>query len=78
MFDLASRRRSSILIDMQIISPSPTRSPSPGRPAGLMSPVMNQIREESDFTARKIGLGHLMKSAQQDVQVPEFDMSSFS
>lgn len=36
-----------------------------------------QVKEEGDLAARKIGLGHLMKSAQQDVQVPEFDMNSF-
>jgi hypothetical protein len=43
-----------------------------------MAPVMeDQVKEEGDFAARKIGLGHLMKSAKQDVQVPEFDMSSF-
>lgn len=78
MFDLASRRRSSILIDMHIPSLPPTRSASPSSLAAPMPPVMEgQIKEEGDFAARKIGLGHLMKSAKQDVKVPEFDMNSF-
>jgi hypothetical protein len=33
--------------------------------------------EEADLFARKAGLGSLMKSAKQDVKVPEFDMDSF-
>ncbi|KAF8222144.1 WD repeat-containing protein [Tricholoma matsutake] len=78
MFYPASRRRSSILIDMHIPSLSPTRSTSPSTLAGPMPPVMEgQVKEEGDFAARKIGLGHLMKSAKQDVAVPEFDMNSF-
>lgn len=79
MFDLASRRRSSIMIDMQITDLPPTRSASPERPAGVISTVIEEekIKEEGDLFARKVGLGNLMKSAKQDVQVPEFDMSSF-
>jgi len=33
--------------------------------------------EEGDLIARKAGLGNLMKSAKQDVKVPEFDMDAF-
>lgn len=36
------------------------------------------IREESDVAAHKAGLGSLIKSARHDVQVPEFNMDSFS
>jgi len=78
MFNPANRRRSSILIDMHIPSLPPTRSTSPDLLARSMAPVMEgQVKEDGDFAARKIGLGHLMKSAKQDVKVPEFDMSSF-
>jgi len=35
------------------------------------------INEEGDWMARKAGLGSLLKTAKQDVQVPEFDMGSF-
>jgi hypothetical protein len=78
MFDPASRRRSSILIDMYIPSLPPTRSTSPGQFAGPMPLVTEeQVKDKGDFAARKIGLGHLMKSAKQDVTVPEFDINSF-
>jgi hypothetical protein len=77
MFDRASRRRSSILIDMHIPS-LPTRSTSPSQLAGPMPPVTEEkLKDEGDLTARKLSLGHLMKSAKQDVTVPEFDMNSF-
>ncbi|KAF9462089.1 WD repeat-containing protein [Collybia nuda] len=78
MFDIASRRRSSILIDMQITELPPTRSTPPERSAGSISTVVEErMKEEGDLFARKISLGNLMKSAKQDVQVPEFDMNSF-
>ncbi|KAF9455073.1 hypothetical protein P691DRAFT_770160 [Macrolepiota fuliginosa MF-IS2] len=86
MFPLepALRRRSSIKIDMDILSLPPTRSASPERVDGnaekRLSPVVSTvpvIKEESDLFARKAGLGNLMKSAKQDVQVPEFDMNAF-
>jgi len=39
---------------------------------------MNQtINEEGDLIARKAGMGSLMKTAKQDVRVPEFDIDSF-
>ncbi|OAX44398.1 hypothetical protein K503DRAFT_383768 [Rhizopogon vinicolor AM-OR11-026] len=71
------RRRSSIMIDMDIVSAAPTRKVSPDR---LLSKVPEQepIKEESDLLARKAGLGSLLKSAKQDIQVPEFSMDSFN
>jgi hypothetical protein len=38
---------------------------------------MKTIDEEGDLIARKAGLGSLLKTARQDVEVPEFDMNSF-
>lgn len=79
MFGAAARRRSSIMIDMQIPSLPPTRSASPDKPANGISTVIEEelVRDDGDLFARKVGLGNLMKSAKQDVKVPEFDMSSF-
>lgn len=69
------RRKSSILIDMDVDSKIlPRRSTEPA-PLGA---AQNTIREESDFAARKAGLGSLMKSARHDGQVPEFNMDVFS
>lgn len=75
-------RRSSILIDMDVTTAPPTRGASPaprltenGRPA---SPTrMEEELKEGDVDARKAGLGSLIKSAKQDVKVPEFDMNAF-
>jgi len=77
----AMRRRSSIIIDMDLFTAPPTRraSPEPRGAGGPPAPLMNEtIKEEGDFFARKAGLGSLLKTAKQDVQVPEFDMDSFS
>ncbi len=76
------RRRSSIKIDMEILSLPPTRSASPehnssdknDKKTTATSPV---IKHENDLLARKARLGNLMKTAKQDVQVPEFDMNAF-
>jgi hypothetical protein len=74
------RRRSSIMIDMDLFTAPPTRRPSPepeeGRPSATL--INETINEEGDLIARKAGLGNLMKTARQDVQVPEFNMDSFS
>lgn len=35
------------------------------------------MNEEGDLLARKAGMGNLMKSAKQDVKVPDFDMNAF-
>jgi hypothetical protein len=60
---------------MDIPSLPPTRPASPD--AAPLSVVQDTIKEESDLLARKAGLGSLMKSAKQDVKVPEFDMGAF-
>lgn len=73
----ALRRRSSILIDMDIPSLPPTRKGSPEKELPLKPHVIEPIQEESDLYARQAGLGKLMKSAKRDVQVPEFDMNAF-
>ncbi|KAA1467902.1 hypothetical protein DENSPDRAFT_906985 [Dentipellis sp. KUC8613] len=75
----ALRRRSSIMIDMDVSTAPPTRhsSPEPGTPAKPAPQAPETIKEEGDLLARKAGLGNLMKSAKQDVQVPEFDMNAF-
>jgi hypothetical protein len=65
---------------MDLFAAPPTRRPSPERRAAGEPPIslMNEtIDEEGDLIARKAGLGNLMKTAKQDVQVPEFDMDSF-
>ncbi|KAJ7042393.1 RAVE protein 1 C terminal-domain-containing protein [Mycena alexandri] len=74
----AMRRRSSIIIDMDISSLPPTRSSSPVRVAQIPPVIIEEPgNEEGDLIARKAGLGNLMKSAKQDVKVPEFDMNAF-
>jgi hypothetical protein len=79
MFPLepASRRRSSILIDMDIPSLPSTRKASPDNETELKPHQIETIQEEGDFLARQAGLGKLMKSAKHDVRVPEFDMNAF-
>ncbi|KAI9461002.1 RAVE protein 1 C terminal-domain-containing protein [Lactarius psammicola] len=78
--ELAMRRRSSIMIDIDPFIAPPTRRPSPKLrevaepPAQLMKETIN----EGDLVARKAGLGSLLKTAKQDVQVPDFDMNSFA
>jgi len=71
------RRRSSIIIDMDI--PSPTLNGTHQKTKALpIVPTAPGIKEEeSDIFSRKAGLGSLMKSAKQDVQVPDFDMTAF-
>jgi hypothetical protein len=74
----AMRRRSSIIIDMDIPSLPPTRSSSPVRVAEKPPVIIEEPgNEEGDLIARKAGLGNLMKTAKQDVTVPEFDMNAF-
>ncbi|KAJ8083807.1 regulator of (H+)-ATPase in vacuolar membrane [Marasmius tenuissimus] len=69
------RRRSSMMIDMEIPSLPPTRRASPERKP---TPIPEEpLKNESDLFARKAGLGSLMQSAKQDVKVPEFDMNAF-
>ncbi|KAI9513046.1 RAVE protein 1 C terminal-domain-containing protein [Russula earlei] len=76
----ALRRRASIIIDMDLSMEPPTRrpSPEPQESGELLTPCVEEtINEEGDLFARKAGLGSLLKTAKQDVQVPEFDMDSF-
>ena len=79
----ALRRQSSILIDIDVSTAPPTRRASPSRsPTRGASPVRGapvkeELKEEGDLVARKAGIGSLMKSAKQDVKVPEFDMNAF-
>jgi hypothetical protein len=73
------RRQSTILIDMDIPSSTPTRagSPSPNETTRPQSNRAEEVKPESDVLARKAGLGSLMQSAKDQVKVPEFDMGSF-
>ncbi|KAK7064348.1 WD repeat protein [Favolaschia claudopus] len=72
------RRRSSIIIDMDISSLPSTRSSSPVRDTGKPPVIPEEPgNEDGDLIARKAGLGNLMKTAKQDVTVPEFDMNAF-
>lgn len=64
------------MIDMEISSEPPTRRASPERTAP--KPIPEESFKEGDLLARKAGMGNLMKSAKQDVKVPEFDMNAFS
>ncbi|KAI1793966.1 RAVE protein 1 C terminal-domain-containing protein [Ganoderma leucocontextum] len=77
----ALRHNSSILIDIDVTTAPPTRRASPTRsPTRGASPVpmvKEEFKEEGDLVARKAGIGSLMKSAKQDVKVPEFDMNAF-
>lgn len=67
---------------MDISSAPTTRAVSPapntmenGR--SLSSAIPEEDLKEGDVEARKAGLGGLIKSAKQDVKVPEFDMNAF-
>ncbi|THH34149.1 hypothetical protein EUX98_g174 [Antrodiella citrinella] len=81
----ALRRRSSIMIDMHIDSLPPTRPASPEKVAERLDGILAEnvtgnaevVTGENDLIARKAGIGSLMKSAKQDLSVPEFDMNSF-
>ncbi|KAI0778601.1 WD repeat-containing protein [Trametes elegans] len=78
----ALRHKSSILIDIDVTTTPPTRRASPSRsPTRGASPVRaapkEELKDEGDLVARKAGIGSLMKSAKQDVKVPEFDMNAF-
>ncbi|KAI6047751.1 RAVE protein 1 C terminal-domain-containing protein [Pisolithus marmoratus] len=64
------RRTSSIMIDMDVDSRTPSGQNTPK--------AQSTVREEEpDRLARKAGLGSLMKSAKHDIQVPEFDINAF-
>ncbi|TFK30799.1 WD repeat-containing protein [Coprinopsis marcescibilis] len=69
-------RRASILIDIDVTALPPSRTETPKQQHGetLSSNANEDIH---DLFARKAGLGNLMKTAKQNVQIPEFDMNSF-
>ncbi|KAG6832276.1 hypothetical protein H0H92_003509 [Tricholoma furcatifolium] len=79
LLDRTARRRSTILIDIPVISQPPTRAASPENLTSELPSVAEEglERDQGDLFARKMGMGNLMRSAKQDVQVPEFDMNSF-
>jgi len=69
---------------MDILSPPRPSSPTLNdtsvaeeKTSPIILPVPGIKEEESDIFSRKAGLGSLMRSAKQDVQVPEFDMAAF-
>ena len=71
----ALRHRASVLIDMDPITRP--ASPAPNAVDASARPQQEQPKEEGDAIARKAGLGSLMKTAKQNVSVPEFDMGAF-
>ena len=50
-------------------------TPRTGGESGLDG--LQHLEDEGDLLSRKAGLGGLIKSAKQNIQVPEFDMGSF-
>ncbi|CDO73196.1 hypothetical protein BN946_scf185007.g251 [Trametes cinnabarina] len=79
----ALRRKSSIFIDIDVsTAPSTTRA-SPSPRSREASPTRGGPKEElkekdeGDLIQRKAGIGSLMKTAKQDVKVPEFNMDAF-
>ncbi|CAK5280165.1 unnamed protein product [Mycena citricolor] len=55
-----------------------TRPGSPVRPTLMSSVIVEEpSNDKEDLTAKKAGLGKLMKSAKQNVTVPEFNMDAF-
>ncbi len=61
-------------IDMIIPSLPPTRSTSPERKPPV---IIEEPTEDGDFFARKAGIGSLMKTAKQEVELAEVDMNAF-
>jgi hypothetical protein len=75
----ASVRRSSILIDMDLSSIPTSRRGSFSIKEGVKTQQpAESVQEDNDLLARRAGIGKLIKSAKQDLQVPEFDLSAFS
>ena len=74
----ASVRRSSILIDMDLSSiPSSRRGSFSVKGSIETQQHAESVQEENDLIARRAGIGKLIKSAKQDLQVPEFNMGAF-
>ena len=49
----------------------------PGKKGESGLDELEHLKDEGDLLSRKAGLGSLIKNAKQNVQVPDFDMSSF-
>jgi hypothetical protein len=69
------QRQPSVFIDMDVPSAAPTRPVSPTLDGDLPKEV--EGADTPNSSARKTGIGNLMKTAKQTAQVPEFDMDSF-
>lgn len=69
------KRRSSILIDMDVPSLPSTRAASPKSSAEQDEEA--PMRTDASKPTSSSGLGSLMKTAKHDVSVPEFDMNAF-
>ena len=63
---------------MDLSSIPSTRRGSPSIKEGSETQPTESVQEENDLIARRAGIGKLIKSAKQDLQVPEFDMSAFT
>lgn len=95
MLDHSRRRRSSIIIDLDLSTLRSSASEGillsgddgvktreekemlSSKPKEVGSGVIKEEKDSDERVARKAGLGSLMKSAKQDVQVPEFDINAF-
>ena len=82
-FGSYARRKSSIIIDMDIPSLPPSEAPSPTERQQHKTTVIQEElskppeRKDMDGSERHAGMGSLMMTAKQDVSVPEFDMNAF-
>ncbi|KAF8500659.1 WD repeat-containing protein [Hysterangium stoloniferum] len=83
-FNLRARRRASMIIDMDIPSIPSTEPASPAgegqKPFAVTTSLESSRVPETETkldSERQKGLGSLMKTAKQDVTVPEFDMNAF-
>ncbi|KAG6836376.1 hypothetical protein H0H93_008676 [Arthromyces matolae] len=77
LFDRSARRRSTIMIDMPIASSPPSRPASPRIPPVIPEEQAEVSQPRENLFAAKLGIGNLMKTAKQDLEVPEFDMNAF-
>lgn len=87
VFAIHPRRMSSLSIDMDIPTMPPTRAATPipeapeisdsGTSTPAPAPEAPPPPPAPENAARQAGLGSLMKTAKQDVAVPEFNMDAF-
>ncbi|KAI5121293.1 hypothetical protein M0805_003762 [Coniferiporia weirii] len=73
------RQRASIMIDMDVPSDPSTRPTSPGSVGVEQTAAPDGSNEKlfDDTTVRKSSLGGLMRSAKENISLPEFDMNAF-